>query len=153
VRYRRYSPYYWYGGRRLLRSAGLSAAAGAGRSLLALPACGAWDAATAMSFMAFVVYAVSCVLAGLDIKDGKGLVKPRGEQKRGCSFLLLNKTAMSSHRKRLYSATRQYVSKRLFGCMHPCRCLEFPAHMCAACANKPALCTATCKYQHLQNDS
>lgn len=52
----------------------------AGRSLLALPVCGAWDAATAMSLLTFAVYAVSCVLAGLDIKDGRGLVKPRGEQ-------------------------------------------------------------------------
>jgi hypothetical protein len=33
-----------------------------------------------MSFLAFAVYAVSCVLAGLDIKAGKGLVKPCGEQ-------------------------------------------------------------------------
>jgi hypothetical protein len=55
-------------------------AAGACCCLLALPACGAWDAATAMFFLASAVYAVSCVLAGMDIKDGKGLVKPRGEQ-------------------------------------------------------------------------
>jgi hypothetical protein len=32
-----------------------------------------------MSFLAFAAYAISCVLAGLDINDGKGLVRPRGE--------------------------------------------------------------------------
>lgn len=72
----RFNPYAWYG-RRLLLAQDLPAAAG--RSLLARPECGAWDATVAMSFLAFAAYAVSCVLAGLDIKDGKGLVKPRGE--------------------------------------------------------------------------
>ncbi|WIA28638.1 hypothetical protein OEZ86_011175 [Tetradesmus obliquus] len=70
-----FNPYAWYG-RRLLLAQDLPAAAG--RSLLARPECGAWDATVAMSFLAFAAYAVSCVLAGLDIKDGKGLVKPRG---------------------------------------------------------------------------
>lgn len=40
--------------------------------------CGTWNATIAFCFFNFVLYGVSAVFAGLDLKDGKGMVKPRG---------------------------------------------------------------------------
>lgn len=72
-----YYPNYTYGHRRLLAQHTVAAP---GRQLLAVDStCAARDIVIAMGFLAFVAYSVSAVLAGLDIRAGKGLVKPIGE--------------------------------------------------------------------------